>query len=93
MIQSLILTLFVNEKLVRFLLIHNQVLATYHCQKVIILRHLHTDDFIRLSGLSFQEWNGNLAGFNLLVGVHIKELYLVNFRNHKGVDGLDLQSA
>ena len=77
-IMALVLTLFVNEELIRLLLLHNQVFATDYNQIVLALRHLHADDLVGLPGRSLKQRNVNFTGVYCLKVVYVVEQNLVN---------------
>jgi hypothetical protein len=52
---------FVNEELIDFLFVHNQILPADNCQILLILACLDSNNLVRFSCLCLEESNGNLS--------------------------------
>ena len=68
---------FVDEYLIAFILIHDQLLTCNDRQEVLAWRDLHTDDLIFLPGCRGKELNLDLTLFDQLEGIDIVEIDLI----------------
>ena len=83
-----------QEKLIRFLLFHDQILTGNDSKHLLIARHLHTDNLIWLSLIIpfLQQRNLELTTLNLFKCINIVEANLIHLTYQKCIHALYWQS-
>ena len=72
-----------DKQLILTLLVHDEVLSRNHCQPVLVVTLLDSNNFIRLSTICLEQLDFGLSAYLECVGV--VHNYLVNPRNQKRI--------